>query len=358
MNRPLLNQKTLFFILAMCCFKLSVASAFQYTIPTTLEVENTYNLKAVIGAQVLVQQKESDGKYYSYGIYYTDSSGIINLSLNEGKVYTVTTKKVNYYTQIMVLSTDDISRIGKNKFGLSMRPKDCYRIRGKVKSPKPFVGQNYLVLQNIESNESEEIAINQEGDYYGCATCGQSYLVTPYLDGEQYKTDTLRLHEETCRGKRNPLLKFDVVLEAVLREPVVEVVEVSHHKYRKGDSMILKNLVFEGKSPKTDANGKEELNLLSKDLLEYRALVIELRVHTDTRKSERYNWLLSKKRGVFIEEFLEEKGVDPIQFIVVPVGEGEILNDCANGKPCSKKEHAVNDRVELRVLEEDEKVID
>jgi outer membrane protein OmpA-like peptidoglycan-associated protein len=258
----------------------------------------------------------------------------------------------------MVLSTDDISRIGKNKFGLSMRPKDCYRLRGKVKNPKPFVGQNYLLLQNLESNKSEEIAINQEGYYYGCATCGQSYLMTPYLDGEQYKTDTLKLHEETCQGKRNPLLELDVVLEEVSKEPVVDVVEVSPNKYTKGDTIILKNLVFEGKSPKTDNNGKEELNLLSKDLLEYRALVIELRVHTDTKKSDRYNWLLSKRRGVFIEEFLEEKGVDPIQFTVVPVGEGEILNDCANGKPCSKKEHAVNNRVEIRVLEEDGKLID
>jgi outer membrane protein OmpA-like peptidoglycan-associated protein len=355
MKKPLLNQKTLFFILTICCFKLSFVSAFQYTIPTTLEVENTYNLKAVIGAQVLVQQKESDGKYYSYGIYYTDSSGIISLSLNEGKVYTVTTKKVNYYTQIMVLSTNDISRISKNKFGLSMRPKDCYRIRGKVKSPKPFVGQNYLILQNLESNESEIIAINQEGNYYGCATCGERYLVTPSLNGERYKTDTLKLHEETCQGKRNPLLELNVVLEEVPTEPVVDVVEVSQKKYTKGDSMILKSLVFEGKSQKTDEKGKEELNLLSKDLLEYRDLVIELRVHTDARKSERYNWLLSRRRGTFIEEFLEEKGVDPIQFTVVPVGEAEILNDCANGKPCSKKEHAVNDRVEMRILEDDDK---
>ena len=351
MEKPLLSQKILFFISAICCCNLSV-EAFQYTIPTALVVENTYNLKPVIGAQILVQQKESDGKYYSYGIYYTDSSGITNLSLNEGKTYTVTTKKVNYYTQIAVLSTDDISRIGKNKFGLSMRPKNCYRIRGKIKRSEPFVGENYLILQDMKSNKAEKIDINQEGAYYACATCGENYLVIPYLNGEQYKTDTVELHEETCLGKRNPLLELDISIQKASEEPVVEIAEVLKKKYIKGQSKILEKLIFPGKTQSTDDIGKRELNLLSQDLIENPDLVIELLVHTDAKKSERYNWILSKKRGTFIGGFLENKGVNALQYTVTPIGEAELLNDCGNGKPCSKEEHAVNNRVELKVLAE------
>ena len=350
MEKPLLNQRILFFILTICCCNLSV-EAFQYTIPTALEVENTYNLKPVVGAQVLVQQKEANGEYYSYGIHYTDSAGIINLSLNEGKTYTVTTKKANYYTQIAVLSTDDISRTGKNKFGLSMRPKNCYRIRGKIKRSEPFVGENYLILQDMKSNKAEKIDINQEGAYYACATCGENYLVIPYLNGEQYKTDTVELHEETCEGKRNPLLELNIVPKEV-PVPVVEVVKVLKNKYTKGQSKILKNLVFPGKIQGTDDLGEKELSLLSQDLLENPDLVIELRVHTDAKKSERYNWILSRKRGSFIGGFLENKGVDSLQFTIISVGEVELLNDCGNGKPCSKEEHAANNRVELRVLDE------
>jgi outer membrane protein OmpA-like peptidoglycan-associated protein len=351
MDRPLLNQNTLLFTFVICCFKLSLVNAFQYTIPTTLEVKNAYTLKAVVGAQIIVKQKESDGKYYGYGIYYTDSLGLISLSLNEGKVYTITTKRANYYTQITVLSTDDISRIGKNKFGLSMRPKDCYRIRGKVISAQPLVGENYLTLKNQASNKSERIDIDEEGDYCACATCGENYLLTPYLNGMEYKIDTLELNEEKCRGKRNPLLELNIVPNEVPTEPIAEVVQEPKVKYATGDSMILRNLVFRGKSENTDERGKEELNSLSKDLLEYPELAIELRVHTDTKKSERYNWLLSKKRGNFMGEYLEEKGINPTRFTITPVGEAEILNDCGNGKPCSKKEHATNNRVELRVLE-------
>lgn len=358
MHRPLLNLQTIFFILIICCCQLPVVQAFQFTIPAALEVENTYNLKSVAGAQILVQQKGSDGKYYSYGIYYTDSLGLVSLSLNNGEVYTITTKKKNYYTQITVLSTDDISRTGKNKFGLSMRPKDCYRLKGKVKSQTPFVGENYLILQNLESNQSERVDINQEGYYFACGTCGQNYLVIPYLDGKQQKIDTIELHEETCQGKRNPLLELNIVPQEVPEEPVAEVIEVPKGKYAKGDSIVLENLVFEGKTKQLNDLGGTALELLYQNLLENPKLIVELRVHTDARKSERYNWLLAKKRGNYVEEFLLEKGIDPTRFTIVPIGEAEIINHCTNGKSCSKEEHAINNRVEMRVLQGDKDFID
>lgn len=358
MDKTWLNQKTLFFILLIFCCQLSLVQAFQFTIPTALQVENTYNLKPVVGAQVLVQQKESDGRYYNYGTYYTDSLGTLSLSLNEGKTYTITTKKENYYTQIAVLSTDDISRIGKNKFGLSMRPKDCYRLRGKIKNQSPLVGENYLILQNMQSKESEKVVINQEGYYFACGTCGQNYLVIPYLDGKQQKIDTIELHEETCQGKKSPLLELNINPQEAPTAPNEAIAEVPKGKYAKGDSLVLENLVFEGKTKQLNDVGGQALDLLYKNLLENPKLIVELRVHTDARKSERYNWLLAKKRGTFIEQFLLEKGIEPTRFTLIPVGEAEIMNRCTNGKSCSKAEHAVNNRVEMRVLQGDKDFMD
>lgn len=358
MDRPLLNQYILFITLTICCFKLSFVSAFQYTIPATLEVENTYNLKPVIGAHVLVQQKEFDGKYYRYGVYYTDSSGTIDLSLNKGKVYSITTQKENYYTQIAVLSTDDTNRGGKFFLGLSMRPKDCYRLKGKVKSAQPFVGENYLILQNLESNESERVEIDEKGYYFACGTCGQNYLFIPYLDGKQQKIDTIELKEGTCEGKRNPLLELNITAQEASTTSVEDVAEMSMGRHAKGDSLVLEDLVFEGKTKELNDIGGEALDLLYEKLMADERLIVELRVHTDARKSERYNWLLAKKRGTFIEQFLLEKGIDPSRFTITPVGEAEILNKCTNGKACSKEEHEINNRVEMRVLQGDKDFID
>jgi len=347
MDKSLLNQQTLFFIFVIYCFKLTTASAFQFTIPTTLEVENAYTVKPVIGAEVLVQQKGSDGKYYSYGVYYTDSLGLVNLSLNEEKTYTITTKKKSYYTQIAVLSTDNISRIDKNKFGLSMRPKRCYRLRGKVEKLTPSVGDNYLILKNLKSNKSEKITINKEGYYFACGSYGGRYLIIPHIDGVQYQIDTLELPEETFRNKKNPFLELNIVPQKVPLPPVVEVPNV---KYKKGDSLILEKIVFEGKTEALNELGKKELDLLSQDLLDNPKLTIKLRIHTDARKSERYNWLLARKRAEYIENFLIKKGIELTQFTIVPIGEAEIINRCRNGKPCSSKDHSVNNRVEMRVL--------
>lgn len=358
MHKSLLNYQTLFFILSLSCLKLSFVQAFQFTIPTALEVENTYNLKPVEGAKILVQQKESDGRYYNYGTYYTDNLGTTSLSLNEGKTYTITTQKENYYTQITVLSTDDISRIGKNKFGLSMRPKDCYRLRGKIESQTALLGENYLILKNRASNKEERVLINEEGYYFACGTCGENYLIIPYLDGKQQKIDTIELHEETCQGKRNPLLELNIVPEEAPTKPLEPVVEIPEGQYAKGDSLVLEDLVFEGKTKQLNTVGSEALDLLYQNLLDNPKLIVELRVHTDARKSERYNWLLAKKRGAFIEQFLLEKGMESNRFTIVPVGEAEIINRCTNGKSCSKEEHAVNNRVEMRVLQGDKDFID
>lgn len=355
MQQGLHNHYKYFWIFVIVCFAPLVVQA-QFTIPTALEVENTYNLKPVIGAQVAVQQKESDGKYYTFGTYYTDSLGITNLSLNKGKTYTIITKKENYYTQITVLSTEELSRIGKNKFGLSMRPKDCYRLRGKVEKSEVLAGENYLVLKNLKNNVSETVAINQEGYYFACGTCGQSYLVIPYLDGKQQKMDTIELHEETCQGKRNPLLELNITPQ----EARIDSIENTppQGKYAKGDSLILKDLVFEGKTKQLNDVGGAALDLLYQNLVENPKLIVELRVHTDARKSERYNWLLAKKRGAFIEQYLSEKGVTADRFTIVAVGESEIMNHCTNGKSCSKQEHAANNRVEMRVLQGDKDFLD
>ena len=353
MDKRLLNQGAFFTILAICCFKLSLVNAFQYTVLRTLEVENAYNFKPVVGAKLVVQQKGPKGHYHSYGTYYTDSMGLISLSLNTDQVYTVSSQKENYYTQITGFSTTNISGLDPNKLGLSMRPKDCYRIRGQVKSQRPFVGENYIILENRASKEFEKIVINSDGSYYACATCGQNYLIIPYLDGRQYKIDTIALNRADCEGKKNLLLELNILPTEILEEPIVEVIEVPKKKYIKGDSMILKNLVFEGKSQKMDDLGNESLDSLAKDLLKYPNLIVELRVHTDSRKSERYNWLLSKERAKYIERYLDKKGINAAQVTITPIGEAEILNHCVNGKSCSKKEHTVNNRVELRVLDEE-----
>lgn len=345
-----------FLVLLVCCLNVSVTQAYQLTVPTAIYVENTYTLKPLVKAEVTLKQKETDGKYYTYGIYETDSLGTASISLNNNKTYTVTTKKSNYYTQITVLSTNDISRTGKNKFGLSMRPKDCYRIKGQVETNLELTGNNYFFLRDLGSGTVETVSINKEGKYFACGKCGKNYSITPFLNDEQQKVDTIDLLMEYCQNKRNPMLKFNIKAEKAIEE--APIVEKEKGKYAKGDSIVLENLVFEGKTRQLNDLGNQALELLYQNLQENPKLIVELRVHTDARKSERYNWLLARKRGKFIDEFLIEKGVSPERYSVISIGETEIMNHCKNGKSCSKAEHAVNNRVEMKVIQGDKDFLD
>ncbi|BDS15382.1 OmpA family protein [Aureispira anguillae] len=350
------NNNHFILIVLLTCLNIEFIQAYQMTVPTAIYVENAYNLKAITEAKLTVKQKETDGKYYTYGVYHTDSTGTVNLSLNKDKTYTITTKKQDYYTQITVLSTNDISRTGKNKFGLSMRPKNCYRIKGQVRTDVALTGNNFFILKDLESRETETVAIDNKGYYFACGQCGRSYLIIPFLDNEQQQIDTINLLEQYCQDRRNPLLEFNIQPQKI--SPKEEVIEEEKGKFAKGDSVLLENLVFEGKTRQLNKVGNEALEVLYQTLSDNPQLIVELHIHTDARKSERYNWLLAQRRGKFIHEFLIEKGIEINQFSIVPVGESQIINHCTNGKSCSKAEHAINNRVEMKVLQGDKDFLD
>lgn len=340
-----------FLILFFYCLMIQPIKAYQITVPTAIYVENTYTLKPIIAAELTIKQKEIDGRYYTYGTYKTDSLGTVSVSLNRNKTYTVITQKQNFYTQIVVFSTRDLSRTNKNRFGLSMRPKDCYRIKGKVYTDIELTGSDYFILEDIVSKETEMVAINAEGYYFACGDCGKTYSITPFIGDEEQKKDTVTLLEQYCQDKRNPLLKFNINTDKAV--PLVQEENKKEGIYAKGDSMVLENLVFEGKTRELNNEGGAALDLLYQNLLNNPKLIVELYVHTDARKSERYNWLLAKRRGNFINEFLSEKGIRTERFTIFPVGEAQISNHCTNGKKCSKAEHAINNRVEMKVIQGD-----
>ena len=45
-----------------------------------------------------------------------------------------------------------------------------------------------------------------------------------------------------------------------------------------------------------------------------------------------------------------KKGVDASRIVINAYGEGKLVNDCADGVDCADKEHALNRRAELRVI--------
>lgn len=85
-------------------------------------------------------------------------------------------------------------------------------------------------------------------------------------------------------------------------------------------------------------------------LKDHRELKVYITAHTDSRGSFSYNIALSNKRGASLKRYLLDKGVSSSSIITKGLGESQLLNECADDVTCSDEQHAVNRRVEMRLV--------
>ncbi|KAA3634346.1 MAG: OmpA family protein [Bacteroidetes bacterium] len=77
---------------------------------------------------------------------------------------------------------------------------------------------------------------------------------------------------------------------------------------------------------------------------------IEISAHTDSRGSKDSNKDLSSRRAKSVVDYLVSKGISPDRLVSKGYGEERLKNKCSDGVSCTEAEHAVNRRVEFRVL--------
>lgn len=83
---------------------------------------------------------------------------------------------------------------------------------------------------------------------------------------------------------------------------------------------------------------------------EFPDLEIRIESHTDSRGSDEYNMLLSKRRAKASFDYLVSKGIDPNRMLYQGFGETKLLNKCGNGVECTEEQHEVNRRSIVKVV--------
>ncbi|HZY36010.1 MAG TPA: OmpA family protein [Mucilaginibacter sp.] len=93
-----------------------------------------------------------------------------------------------------------------------------------------------------------------------------------------------------------------------------------------------------------------EMDKLVALLKEKPDLKIELSSHTDSRASDQYNMALSQRRAAAAVEYLVQRGISASRLVAKYYGETRLVNQCADGVPCTEQEHQLNRRTEFRVI--------
>ena len=86
-------------------------------------------------------------------------------------------------------------------------------------------------------------------------------------------------------------------------------------------------------------------------LEEYPTMKIDIRSHTDSRQTHKYNETLSANRAKSTAEWLISNGINRNRLTWKGYGETQLVNGCADGVDCSEAEHQMNRRSEFIIVE-------
>ena len=96
---------------------------------------------------------------------------------------------------------------------------------------------------------------------------------------------------------------------------------------------------------------ESDLAIIIDVMKQYPTMKIDVRSHTDSRQSHKYNQVLSEKRAQSTVAWLIEHGVDSSRLSGNGYGETQLINKCSDGVKCTEEEHQMNRRTEFKVLE-------
>ena len=80
---------------------------------------------------------------------------------------------------------------------------------------------------------------------------------------------------------------------------------------------------------------------------EYPSMKVDVRSHTDSRQTRKYNERLSEARAKSTAAWMVRNGIDASRITAKGYGETQLLNGCADGTECSEEQHQKNRRSEF-----------
>jgi outer membrane protein OmpA-like peptidoglycan-associated protein len=82
----------------------------------------------------------------------------------------------------------------------------------------------------------------------------------------------------------------------------------------------------------------------------YPKMKVDIRSHTDSRQTHKYNERLSDRRAKSTLEYMVKNGIERSRLTAKGYGETQLINGCSDGVPCSEADHQKNRRSEFIVL--------
>lgn len=174
---------------------------------------------------------------------------------------------------------------------------------------------------------------DDKGNYSFTVECGKTYNVR--AEKTEYTTKEQKVTIDDKRGKTH----FPIALEKATCKVAI------------GDDLGkcfgIKMIYFDLDKYDIRREAAFDLEKILDVLSQNPSMKLDIRSHTDSRQTFKYNEILSEKRANATIKWLIKNGVDPSRLTGRGYGETQLVNQCADGVKCSEEEHQLNRRSEF-----------
>ncbi len=183
----------------------------------------------------------------------------------------------------------------------------------------------------------EEVISDEKGSYkFKSVECGKVYYVR--AEKEKYNTKEQRITISKTTGKTD----LPIQLEKTVKPVTV------------GDDLAkafgIKIIYFDFDKWDIRPDAALELEKILDVMKQYPTMKIDVRSHTDSRASFKYNEKLSDRRAKSTMAWLVKNGVEESRLTGKGYSESQLVNKCADGVKCSEDEHQANRRSEFIIM--------
>ncbi len=268
---------------------------------------------------------------------YTDTdSADFKISLRENQDYSIIFEKEGYMAKVFNLSIGDTRGGGIREDLVSMTKGEYVLVRGQVREDsdmEAFIPQASIVIINNKTQQIVDSTLSlRDGSFYAVIPRGGGdYSIVTSKEGF-LAASTSGLKPEVGTTELN--------------------VELVMHEVRFGLDNNIKVIYHTYNQTELDLLSKKDLNEIYFFLRDNPNAKLEVRSHTDSRGTKKYNLELSRRRSESVVAYIQTHLPLPDdRFIAWGFGEEYLLNRCADGVNCTEEEHANNRRTELKLVE-------
>ncbi|MEG0848572.1 MAG: OmpA family protein [Flavobacterium sp.] len=190
-----------------------------------------------------------------------------------------------------------------------------------------------VTLLDANFNIKDQVVSDANGIYRFAVDCAKNYYVKAEKQDYETKEAAVTIKEQTGETnldimleKRNKPINVGTDLAKTLDIPIIY--------FDLDKSVIRKDAAF-------------ELEKILVVMQQYPKMKIDVRSHTDSRQTVKYNMALSDKRDKSTVQWLIKNGIASDRLTGKGFGESQLVNKCSDGVPCTEKEHQQNRRSEF-----------